>query len=155
MKNINLTLPKNWDDLNQNQLKQLAKLLFYKVERSSFDLGVLLILLEIKWYQFKKFKQARMLVLNHRFEDIKKHYSFIYNQTNLKKFIPSITIGKTTYNGPAPFLLNVTAYEFSVADDMYLRFNKAKTHAQKLEFAQYLAGILYLRQNSIPFNVTN
>ena len=149
MKNIDLTLPASWDDLNETQLSGLAKLLFYPVKRASFDLGVLLILLDCKWWQFKKFRRARMLVLNHRFEDIKKHYSFVYEKTDLKKFVSRVELRSgspglpITYMGPKDFLLNITAYEFSVADDMYLRFKNEKNVLKRLEYAQYLAAVLY------------
>src|SRR5690606_32296169 len=96
MKNIDISLPTSWDNLNENQLSRLARLLFNNVQRASFDLGVLLVLLDFKWWQFRKFRKARMLVLNHRFEDIKKHYGFVYSKTDLRKFIWSVELRRAS-----------------------------------------------------------
>lgn len=161
--NINLTLPQSWENLTPTQLKRLATLLITMPSKSiatkktqiAFDLGVLLILLNIKWWQFKKINSARKLVKNYRFQDIKKHYNFIYTKTNLKNFIPSIVLNKTLYTGPAPFMLSVTAYEFSVADDMYLRFSNETNPDKKIEYAQYLSAVLYKPSNAPEFNIVN
>ena len=67
--NINLTLPQSWENLTPTQLKRLATLLITMPSKSIAtkktqtvpDLGVLLLLLisNIKWWQFKKMGTAR------------------------------------------------------------------------------------------------
>ena len=144
-----LSIPANWEALTDTQLKDIATLLYSNPNKKQFAIKALHILINPN-NTIKKNKLLGLILSNYRLEDLKPHIAFLYKDTNRKTFIKEIHINDTYYIAPQPFLFNISIYEFSIADDFYMRFRKAKTRKDQLMYLRYMAAVLYVPESSSP-----
>lgn len=136
---INLKHPQSWNELNQKQFERIA-LLFSTAEPSLIrDIKLLKILVDAKWWQFKKKANLRLFLFQVPYSEWKQFIDFLLKENNRTNFIPVIKEGKKTYFAPADRIQNLDAEEFSVADDLHIRFRET----QNPEYLQYLFHVLY------------
>jgi len=147
---INLNIPTTWNELNQKQFEKIV-LLFSSAEPSLIrDIKLLKILIDAKWWHFKKkaitnkfLSQVPYCVFdkedNEKWTGWKIYIEFLLKENNRTHFVPVITVGKKNYFAPADRIFNLDAEEFSVADDLHIRFRETKNP----EFLQYLFHVLY------------
>ena len=136
---INLNIPQSWNELNQKQFERIA-LLFSTVEPSQIrDIKLLKILVDAKWWQLKKKANLRLFLFQVPYSEWKGFIEFLLKENNRTNFIPVIKVGKKTYFAPADRIQNLDAEEFSVADDLHIRFRETKNP----EYLQYLFHVLY------------
>jgi hypothetical protein len=136
---INLNIPQSWNELNQKQFERIA-LLFSTVEPSLIrDIKLLKILVDAKWWQFKKKANLRLFLFQVPYSEWKQFIDFLLKENNRTKFIPVIKVGNKTYFAPADRIQNLDAEEFAVADDLHIRFRET----QNPEYLQYLFHVLY------------
>ena len=136
---INLNIPQSWNELNQKQFERIA-LLFSTAEPSLIrDIKLLKILVDAKWWQLKKKANLRLFLFQVPYSEWKHFIDFLLKENNRTNFIPVIKVGKKTYFAPADRIQNLDAEEFSVADDLHIRFRET----QNPEYLQYLFHVLY------------
>ena len=136
---INLNIPQSWNELNQKQFERIA-LLFSTAEPSLIrDIKLLKILVDAKWWQLKKKANLRLFLFQVPYSEWKHFIDFLLKENNRTHFIPVIKVGKKTYFAPADRIQNLDAEEFSVADDLHIRFRET----QNPEYLQYLFHVLY------------
>ena len=136
---INLNIPQSWNELNQKQFERIA-LLFSTAEPSLIrDIKLLKILVDAKWWQLKKKANLRLFLFQVPYSEWKSFIEFLLKENNRTNFIPVIKVGKKTYFAPADRIQNLDAEEFSVADDLHIRFRET----QNPEYLQYLFHVLY------------
>ena len=136
---INLNIPQSWNELNQKQFERIA-LLFSTAEPSLIrDIKLLKILVDAKWWQLKKKANLRLFLFQVPSSEWKGFIEFLLKENNRTHFIPVIKVGKKTYFAPADRIQNLDAEEFSVADDLHIRFRET----QNPEYLQYLFHVLY------------
>ena len=136
---INLNIPQSWNELNQKQFERIA-LLFSTAEPSQIrDIKLLKILVDAKWWQLKKKANLRLFLFQVPYSEWKHFIDFLLKENNRTHFIPVIKVGKKTYFAPADRIQNLDAEEFSVADDLHIRFRET----QNPEYLQYLFHVLY------------
>jgi hypothetical protein len=148
---IDFKIPNSWNELSDTQLQRIA-LLFHTVKPSiKFDLQILYILLNIQWWQFRQKAKVRIGLRNFPLSDLRKTYDFIYCKNDRTKF-PEFLKLKTenrkqkTLFPPQDRIANFTADEFSVADDLHIKWRETKN----LEFLHYLTAILYSPTKNRP-----
>lgn len=143
-KPIKFKMPTSWDELSLSQLERMA-LLFNTVKPSAkFDLQVLYILLDIKWWEFSKKAKLRIVIWNVPMSDLRVNFDFIYSKIDRTAFAPLIKLNKTVYFAPQDRLANFSVKEFAVADDLHLQWRLTKN----IEFLHYLAAVLYTPNKS-------
>lgn len=136
---INLNIPQSWNELNKKQFERIA-LLFSTAEPSLIrDIKLLKILVDAKWWQLKKKANLRLFLFQVPYSEWKHFIEFLLKENNRTNFIPVIKVGKKTYFAPADRIQNLDAEEFSVADDLHIRFRET----QNPEYLQYLFHVLY------------
>ena len=136
---INLNIPQSWNELNQKQFERIA-LLFSTAEPSLIrDIKLLKILVDAKWWQLKKKANLRLFLFQVPYSEWKGFIDFLLTENNRTNFIPVIKVGKKTYFAPADRIQTLNAEEFSVADDLHIRFRET----QNPEYLQYLFHVLY------------
>jgi len=136
---INLQIPGSWNQLNNWQLKKIAAYLHSNLSGVLFDYNVLLVLLDVRWWQILKRWKILKLIKNAAFSEIKKHYGWLYSDLSLTSFIPTIKTKSKTLYAPQDRINNLTADEFAHADDLYLGW----LNTRDIEYLQYLAAVLY------------
>ena len=136
---INLNIPQSWNELNQKQFERIA-LLFSTAEPSQIrDIKLLKILVDAKWRQLKKKANLRLFLFQVPYSEWKGFIEFLLKENNRTNFIPVIKVGNKTYFAPADRIQNLDAEEFSVADDLHIRYRET----QNPEYLQYLFHVLY------------
>lgn len=152
MKPINLSVPASWDELSETQLQRIAILFNTAKPSAEFDLKVFYILLNIKWWQFVQKARIRMALRVFPMSDIRNSFTFIYEKNDRTIFPPFLKIGKLKtgtgklFFAPQNRIANLTADEFSVADDLHIKWRETKN----IEYLQYLAAVLYTRTKTRP-----
>jgi hypothetical protein len=145
-KTIKITLPKSWNELSHRQLERIA-FLFHTIKPSaSFDLKILYILLDVKWFQFIEKAKIRIVLWNIPMSEIRKNYDFIYSKNDRTAFAKFLKLKVSTTKSKVVYscqdrLANLTADEFSVADDLHIKWRETKN----VEYLHYLAAILYTK----------
>lgn len=132
---IKIAIPKSWNELTDSQFQQLAKLLLSGKQGVFFDLKCFRILLNIRWFQFRKRIHITYVLSQIPLKELKKHFDFIY-QENDRTIFPYQING---FFAPLNKVTNITAEEFSVADDLHIKWRETKNK----EFLIYLAAVLY------------
>lgn len=135
MKTIKIQLPKQWNELTQHQLQELALLFHTGRTGTDFDVKIFLILMGCKWYTFRKNYTAMRVLKDVPIGELRTHYAFVYKENNRTTF-PKIK----GYAAPYMALGNITAEQFANAEDLHALWLKEK-HRNVL---QYLAATLYL-----------
>lgn len=135
---IYINIPKSWNDLSDRQFFKLAKLIYSGKDNKNFDLECFIILLNIKWWQLKKI--IKFLIVFHQVpvSEIKCFFEFIFTN-NDRTIFPKILDG---FYAPLPKLTNLTVEEFSVADDLHIKWRNTKNK----DFLIFLAATLYSRE---------
>lgn len=151
MKAIKITLPKSWNELTNRQLERLALLFSTTQPSAKFDIAVLFILLDIKWWQYIKKAKVRIVLWNVPMSEIRKNYNFIYTKNDRTSFLPFLKI--KSYNlkhkiffAPQDRIANLTCDEFAVADDLHIKWRETK----EVEYLHYLAAVLYTNTKKRP-----
>jgi hypothetical protein len=143
---IKLIIPQSWNDLSINQLESVA-LLFSNVKPSAkFDLRVLYILLDLKWWQYIQKAKVRIVLWNVPMSDLRSSFDFIYSNIDRTVFPKFIKAKKQTFFAPQDRIANLTVKEFSVADDLHIQWRLTKN----IDFLHYLAAVLYTRTKLRP-----
>jgi len=132
---IKIKIPKSWNELSDGQFKKLAKLLLSEKQGVAFDLKCFRILLDIRWWQFSKRMELTYVLSQIPIKELKKHFDFIYT-TNDRTIFPAEING---YFAPFDKITNLTADEFSVADDLHIKWRQT----QNKDYLIYLAAVLY------------
>lgn len=132
---IRIEIPKSWNELSDSQSLKLAKLLYSGTTGKIFDLKCFKILLNIRWLQFRKSNNVTYVLSQIPMRELKKHFDFIYKQMNRTIFPAKIN----GYFAPLNKITNLTAEEFSVADDLHIKWRE--THNK--ECLIYLTAVLY------------
>lgn len=136
---VKFELPKDWNDLDSWQLRNFSWLLHSGKKGHLFDFYALKTLLKLRWSNLRGFWKFFVLLRQVSLSDIKEHYQWVYNSTNLTKFIPFIKAKKQRLYSPSQHLYNLTIDEFSYAEDFYLGWLKTND----IEYIQYLTAVLY------------
>jgi hypothetical protein len=148
-KKIKITLPKSWNELTAKQLQRVASLFNTMQPGAKFDLQILFILLDIKWWQFIEKSKIKIVLWNVPMSEIRKNYNFIYKENNRTAFAPFLKIKgfrSALFFPPQDRIANLTADEFAVADDLHIKWRETKD----VEYLRYLAAILYTRTKTRP-----
>lgn len=132
---IQFTIPKSWNELSDSQFKQLAKLLLSEKKGLHFDLKCLRILLNIRWYQVGKRLKLVYVLSQIPLKELKKDYEYIYTANDRTIFLEKLN----GFFAPLNKLTNLTVDEFSVADDLHIKWRETG----KKEYLIYLAAVLY------------
>lgn len=132
---INLAIPKSWNELSDSQFQQLAILLVSGKEGVFFDLKCFRIVLNIRWWQLYKRIKLRYTLSQIPLRELKEHFDFIYTANDRTIFPEKIN----NFFAPLDKITNLTAEEFSVADDLHIKWRETKNK----EFLIYLAAVLY------------
>ncbi|MFL0067856.1 hypothetical protein V2605_03910 [Tenacibaculum maritimum] len=135
---ININIPTNWNNLTERQLKKLASI-FHSEKNKIQDVLVLFILLNIRWWQFKKIFNVSKVLRNVGISELKKNYVFLYEKQERTKFINSIKVKGKRLFSPNERITNLNVDEFAHAEDLYLGWHKTKD----IEYLQYLTAVLY------------
>lgn len=134
---IRITIPKSWNELTDSQFQELAKLLVSEKQGVFFDLKCFRILQNIRWYQFRKRIHLNYVLSQIPMRELKKHFDFIYTKNDRTIFPDQIN----GFFPPLNKMTNLTAEEFSVADDLHIKWRETN----KKENLIYLAAVLYSR----------
>jgi hypothetical protein len=138
-KTISILLPKKWDDLTSSQLVNLCGLISKEIGQKKFDIGVFKILMDFKWWHFSKRSAYFEVLRNVPVSELKRHFNFIYGN-NTRTIFPEITIPGMKVFPPLDRISNLSANEFSVADDFHIKYRETKN----VEYLYYLAATLYV-----------
>jgi len=139
MKTIKISLPKSWNELSDRQLEKLAVLFNTRKTDRLFHLQVFIILANVRWWQFRKAAKLYVVVKDVPLSELQKHYSFIYSANERTAFPEYMITKKEAFFSPMERLVNLTAEEFAMADDLHSLWHKER-HRKALE---YLAAVLY------------
>jgi hypothetical protein len=137
---IKVEIPKSWNELSDKQLLKLVKLLHQTDNAMLLDYRCFMILLDIRFWQFWKFIKVHYLLSQIPMREIKTHFSFIYTEKSRTKFPAQIKIKGKKYFPPLDKMVNLTANEFAIADDLHIKYHETKN----IEYLRYLAATLYV-----------
>lgn len=137
---INLTLPKNWNELSDWQLQKICAML--NKRGPAFDFMVFLILNHVHWYQFIKAYKLRVVLNNVPLSELKNHFMWVY-----KKIDRTIFPNHKKYIKPMDRIINLTIEEYSIADDLNNMYIRTKNKM----YLRLLCGVLY-RHKSEAYN---
>lgn len=151
MKPIKITLPKSWNEITNRQLERLALLFSTTKPSAKFDIAVLYILLDIKWWQYIEKAKIRIVLWNVPMSELRKNYDFIYAKNDRTIFLPFLkpktrNLITNTFFPPQDRLANLTCDEFAVADDLHIKWRETKN----VEYLHYLTAVLYTRTKKRP-----
>ncbi|MGL4585217.1 MAG: hypothetical protein ACRCVU_19825 [Flavobacterium sp.] len=135
---IDLQIPSKWDDLNDWQLKKIAAM--RGNEGPAFYFMTWLYLNQVKWYQFKKAYQLRIVVNQVPLSELCKYFTWVY-----KKEDRTIFPEHKEYIAPMPRLVNLTIEEFAVADDL----NNMYLVKGDLSYLRLLVAVLYKKEGEV------
>jgi hypothetical protein len=132
---IHFSIPKSWNELSDRQFKQLSKLFLSGQRGLIFDLKCLRVLLNIRWYQLGKRLRLVYVLSQIPLKELKKEYEFIYTDIDRTIFLEKIN----GFYAPLNKITNLTVEEFSVADDLHIKWRETGNK----EYLIYLAAVLY------------
>lgn len=142
-------IPRSWNELSDRQLEKIILLLASSEPSFLQQVKVLKILLNIRWWNFKKKAKFRWFIKNVPFSQWKGSIAFLFERCERTDFIKIIKIGRKKYHSPMDRIINLTSNEFAVADDLHFAYRTTK----KVEYLQYLFHVLYSDQpERNPFN---
>jgi hypothetical protein len=127
---INLVVPKKWNELSEFQLKMIGRFMFNnrneQLETKYFKQVVTSILI-IPKPTLKNIVKSVILFLQAPFSDLEQYADFIFDKKELLTRFPSqIKIGRWPFRktvfGPAPRMANSTIEELSYADTFYYKW---------------------------------
>lgn len=136
--NVRIKLPKSWNDLSTKQLEKIAFLFFSTKPSFAFDLKIFIILANVRWWQVFKEIKISYILSQVPVSELKKLYSFIYKENN-RTIFPRLKILNKKLYAPMDRIINLSAEEFAVADDLHIKYRTTKN----LEYLKYLCAVLY------------
>lgn len=139
MKSLKFYIPKTWNELNEWQFISIVRLLHTMAPGTKQDKAILKVLLNIRFWQFYKKMQLKILLSNVPLSQIKSHYQYIFKESDRSNFISALKIKGETYHPPMDRIINLTASEFAAADDLNNKFLQTRDP----EYLHYLAAVLY------------
>lgn len=137
---IEIDIPKNWNELNDWQLLKISGMLHKK--GAAFDFMTWMYLNQVKWWQFKRAYQLRLVLNEVPLSTLKEHFVWIYKQVDRTIFPKHKRL-----TAPMDRLVNLTIEEFALADDM----NNLYLQTKKVMYLQLLCAILY-REKDESYN---
>lgn len=132
---IKINIPKSWNELTDSQFEKLARLFYSGKKGILFDLLCFKILVDIRWFQLSKMVKITYVLSQIPMSELKNYFEFIY-KSNDRTIFPAKING---YFAPLDKITNITAEEFSVADDLHIKWRET----QNKDFLIYLAATLY------------
>lgn len=129
---ININIPSKWDELTDWQLIKIANT--YRRSGRIFDFMIWLYLNHVKWYEFKRAYQLRIVLNNVPLSELKNNYKWIYTQIDRTKFPKH-----KRYQRPMDRIVDVTIQEFAVADDL----NNMYLKTGDISYLKLLTAVLY------------
>ena len=135
---ITFNIARNWNELNDWQLKKIASELFssHSNERKSFLLTFYLFASSNRLWSWVK---LLILLLRVPSSQLKTYASFLYKTDDLTRFPKKICSGFGFLYGPADRLSNITINEYAHADLFYYRWRKTKN----VQDLNRLVSVLY------------
>lgn len=133
---IKIDIPKNWNELNDWQLRKIANMLYKK--GAAFDFMTWMYLNQVKWWQFKRAYELRLVLNEVPLSTLKEHFEWIYKNVDRTIFPKHKKL-----IAPMDRLINLSIEEFAMADDMNNLYLKTK----KIVYLQLLCAILYRKPN--------
>jgi hypothetical protein len=149
--NIQLNIPTTWNQLPPKTLKKIAWYFFTNKTGKELDLLIYFAILNIRWWQLLKILNAFRILKQVTIQELKNHYSFLYNDFNLTKFIPSVKIKNTTLIAPGDRLHNITIEEFAICEDLQWYY----TTTNNINYIKHLIAVLYRKVENgkkVPFS---
>lgn len=140
---IKLSLPTAWDELTDAQMERIAPLLYSDRKGPGFDIAVLLILVNCRWFTFWRNYKVMRVLKDVPVSELKQYFAFIYKDRNRSRFPKTLFGGWATLinklQGPAARLTNITAAEFAYTEGFKQLWDKER-HRNPLA---YMAAVLY------------
>lgn len=143
---IKIKIPTSWNELSKAQFEDIILILSQTPASISRDKKVFKILVGASWWQFILKAKTRYVLSQVPMSELRKDFLFIFKENNRTHFEPKIKIGFNKYYAPMDRIINLTAEEFSVADDLHIRYRKTK----EVEYLRYLFHILYTENLDRP-----
>lgn len=132
---ININIPTCWNELSERQLQKLVVLVYSGKSGMIFDLKCLQILVNLKWWQFFKTIKLAYALTQVPISEFKKSFDYIFNENNRTIFPQKIN----GFFAPMDRITNLTIEEFSVADNLHIKWRETKNQ----NFLIYLVATLY------------
>lgn len=136
---IKINLPTNWNDIPPKKLNRVLFLIGNLKESKKLDILLFFTLQNIRWFQFRKIRNAYKTLKLVPLSEIKESFKFIYQSADLTSFKPFFKINRKKYFSPGKRLHNITIEEFAVAEDLFYMFNRT----QQTDYLKALASVLY------------
>jgi hypothetical protein len=143
---IKINIPTSWNDLSKTQFEAVILVLSQMTASISRDKKIFKILVEAKWWQLILKARTRYVLSQVPMSELRKNFLFIFKENNRTHFEPKIKVGSKVYYGPMDRIINLTAEEFSVADDLHIRYRKTK----EVDYLRYLFHVLYTEELERP-----
>ena len=144
--NIKINIPISWNDLSKSQFEAVILVLSQLPASISRDKKIFRILAGAKWWQFLLKARTRYVLSQVPMSELRKNFLFIFKENNRTHFEPKIKVGSKVYYAPMDRIINLTAEEFSVADDLHARYRKTK----EIVYLRYLFHVLYTQEIQRP-----
>lgn len=148
---INISLPTTWDEIPNKTLKKIVWLLSTLQPGKKQDVLIFLVLQNFKIWHFCKLRRLYKVLRVVPLSELKKHYNFLFENIELKKFIPFLKINGKKYVAPGKRLHNITIEEFAICEDLFFQYYTTNN----LDFIKMLLAVLYRPKKDglkIPFN---
>lgn len=143
------TIATKWNELNDWQLGEVAKVFFTGVPESQRMYRLVYILFGVKRNLWRMFK-LRYLSLRVPFKELSKHCRFLLLESDRTIFPKVLTLGTKKLYGPSDRLSSISIEQFSLADVFYYMWAK-KYDVKELN---RLVSVLYLPKG-VTFDKSN
>lgn len=144
MKHIAIHIPEGWEQLTDRQLSRISVLFYKEMRPVLFDVCMLMELMGMRWFHFKRYIRLRWALRSIPISDLKKQYLWVYEVSNRITFLPKYK----RLCAPSKFLLDLTIAEFAVVDDLYIRFQKSEVLGERIDIMHHIAAILYVEKGA-------
>ncbi|EKB02666.1 hypothetical protein HMPREF9711_03128 [Myroides odoratimimus CCUG 3837] len=135
---IDLKIPSKWDELTDWQLKKIAAMI--GKNGPAFNFMTWLYLNQVKWWQFKKAYQLKIVMNQVPMSELRNHFNWVY--TNVDR---TIFPKHNKYVAPMDRLVNLTIEEFAVADDL----NNMYLIKKDISYLRLLVAVLYKEKGEV------
>ncbi len=135
---IDLRIPSKWDELTDWQLKKIANM--FGKKGPAFNFMTWLYLNQVKWYQFKKAYQLKVVMNNVPLTELSNHFKWVFDNVD-RTIFPK----HKKYIAPMDRLVNLTIEEFAVADDL----NNMYIIKNDIAYLKLLVAVLYRTKGEV------
>lgn len=150
---INLTIPTNWNELSQQQAKNISYII-HCTQRSIINLphqefaisGLAYVKCAKELLRHNKYKAIRIALQELTLSAYKPFVQFLFKNVELQEFPDTYKFKKTTLHAPAVRLRNLTVEEFSFADALYFRYKTTND----VKYLDLLCSTLYRPEATAP-----